>query len=282
MDQGRLCTATGSRDPGDYVDHIKPKDNCAGVNLVPRDTILIIPAHNEEANLGSVLDEVRAVGYKGDIVVINDFSTDRTALVARRKGAEVVNLPCNLGYGGAVQAGFKYAVERGYRFAAVMDADGQHAPESLAALLQPVVEGRADIAVGSRYLGRAEYRVGLARTMGMRFFSNLVSWITGQRITDPTSGYQAMNAEVMRFFSQDNYPADYPDADTIILVKLAGFRLIEVPVVMRGRLSGVSMHSGLKPLYYVVKMMLSIMIVLLRQRSRMRAVRPGPDIEGGF
>ena len=182
-------------------------------------------------------------------------------------------LPCNLGYGGAVQAGFRYAVHYGYEFGVLMDADGQHAASSMVDLLRVVREGRADVALGSRFLGRMEYRAGYVRRMGMAFFSQVVSRITGRRITDPTSGFQALNRDVMTFFARDNYPVDFPDADTILLLHFAGFRLEEVPVVMRERLSGESMHSSWKPIYYITKMFLSILVVLLRQKTRRNALR---------
>ena len=237
--------------------------------------LLIMPAHNEARNLPAVFEELRRVAPPGlDIVVVDDYSTDETAAVARAAGATVVSLPCNLGYGGAVQTGFKYAVERGYPVAVVMDADGQHDPAGVASLLEPVEAGEADVALGSRILGRMEYEAGLARQLGMGFFRNLVSRLIGRRITDPTSGFQALNAEAMAYFARDNYPTDFPDADTILLLNYAGFRVQEVPVTMRGRLSGQSMHAGLKPLYYMVKMFLAIFIVLLRQTTHSNNVRP--------
>ncbi|MBC7261311.1 MAG: glycosyltransferase family 2 protein [Chloroflexi bacterium] len=236
-------------------------------------TILIMPAHNEANNIGQVLAEVRDTGLDLDVLVVDDYSTDDTARVALGAGARVLRLPCNLGYGGAVQAGFRYAVHYGYDFGVLMDADGQHAARCIADLLRVVQSGQADFALGSRFLGRMEYRASFFKRAGMAFFSQIVSRISGQRITDPTSGFQACNREVMSFFATDNYPVDFPDADTILLLHFAGFRLAEVPVVMRDRLSGQSMHSSWKPIYYIFKMFLSIFIVLLRQRTHSNAVR---------
>nr|MBC7244103.1 glycosyltransferase family 2 protein [Chloroflexota bacterium] len=238
-------------------------------------TLLIIPAHNEANNIGQVLAEVRDTGLELDILIVDDYSTDDTALVALDAGARVLRLPCNLGYGGAVQAGFRYAVHYGYDFGVLMDADGQHAASCIADLLQVVQSGKADFALGSRFLGRMEYRTTFFKRVGMAFFSQVVSRITGRHITDATSGFQAFNREVMEFFAKDNYPVDFPDADTILLLHFAGFRLAEVPVVMRERLSGQSMHSSWKPIYYIFKMFLSIFIVLLRQRTHSNAVRRG-------
>ena len=229
--------------------------------------ILIMPAHNEADNIEQVIRETLAVAPPLDIVVIDDYSSDDTAQRARTMGATVVSLPCNLGYGGAVQTGFRYAVEYGYPIAVLMDADGQHDPRGIEGLLAVVESGQADLALGSRFLGKLEYDTGRIRRFGMGFFRTIVTLATGSPISDPTSGFQAMNERVMRFFARDNYPIDFPDADTIIVVRYAGFRIQEVPVTMRERMSGVGMHASLKPIYYVIKMLLSIFIVLLRERT---------------
>ena len=244
-------------------------------------TLVIIPAHNEARNIGQVLAEISSLKLNLDVLVVDDNSVDETASVAARAGAYVLRLPCNLGYGGAVQAGFRYAVHYGYDFGVLMDADGQHTASSIVDLLRVVQEGKADVALGSRFLGRMEYRTSFVKRLGMAFFSYVVSRITGRRITDATSGFQAMNRDVMAFFATDNYPVDFPDADTILLLHFAGFHLEEVPVLMRERLSGESMHSSWKPIYYISKMFLSIFIVLLRQRTRSNAVRSGKKSSEG-
>jgi glycosyltransferase involved in cell wall biosynthesis len=232
--------------------------------------LVVMPAHDEEESIGATVGQIRANLPEADVVVINDFSSDRTTEVAERHGARVVELPCNLGYGGAIQTGFKYALQNGYDCIIQMDADGQHSPESARELLAPVLAGEADVAIGSRFLGRATYRIPALRRLGMRVFGEIVTFVTRRRFSDPTSGFQAMNRQVMHFFAEDNYPSDFPDADTIILLVLAGFRVTEVPVTMRPRTAGSSMHSNLKAFYYVSKMMLSILMVLLRRR-RLRA-----------
>ena len=242
--------------------------------------LVIMPAHNEAANIGAVISELREVteseGLPLDILVVDDASKDDTAAVARRQGADVLSLPYNLGYGGAVQTGFRYGVERGYAYGLMMDADGQHDPHSIPVLLEMVHSGRADVALGSRFLGDMKYDGGLARQLGWKLFSGLVSRVTGQRITDVTSGFQVMTAEVMRFFRGDNYPTDFPDADTIILLLFAGFRVHEVPVTMRERISGRSMHASWKPAYYLMKMLLSILMVMLRQKTHKNTARSSP------
>jgi len=237
--------------------------------------LLILPAHNEASNLSRVIPEARAAAPGYDLVVIDDGSRDATAAVAASLGAEVVTLPANLGYGGAVQTGFRYAVERGYDLAVVMDSDGQHDPAGIHLLAEAVLGGQADVAVGSRFHGRMDYHQPWVKRVGMRLFAWTVSRITQREVTDPTSGFQALNRDALRFFAYDNYPVDYPDADTLLVLHYAGFRVVEAPVTMRERLGGVSMHSGWKPIYYVFKMWLAISMVVLRAQTRLSAKRTG-------
>ena len=229
--------------------------------------IIITPAHNEAQNLPWVLGEVSRCVPGLAVVVIDDASSDETAMIAAQSGAEVVSLPCNLGYGGAVQTGFKYALERGYDYAVMLDADGQHDPASIPALLASILAGEADVAIGSRFLGTMEYKASWARRAGMALFGSIVTYFTKRRVTDPTSGFQALNRDVLRFFAQDDYPSDYPDADMLLLLHYAGFRVIEVPVRMRDRLAGVSMHSSFKVVYYIFKMLLAMLMILMRQKT---------------
>ncbi len=237
--------------------------------------LVVMPAYNEAANIQPVLRRLRARFPDMACVVIDDGSTDETAERAQALGADVVRLPCNLGYGGAVQTGFRYALHRGYDVVVLMDADGQHDPEEIPKLLAPLLAGEADVVVGSRFLGQHTYAIEPARRLAMRFFGGVVQILTGQRITDPTSGFQALSREVVRFFAYDHYPSDFPDADTLLLLVYAGFRVVEVPVTMHERLSGRSMHSLLGGLYYFLRMSLSLFILLLRQKTRVVARRPG-------
>jgi glycosyltransferase involved in cell wall biosynthesis len=241
--------------------------------------IIIMPAHNEAQNLPAVFDELRLAVPGVDVVLIDDYSSDDTAEVAARLGAHVVSLPCNLGYGGAVQTGFKFAVERGYDYGVMLDADGQHDPACIPALLEPVVQGKADVAIGSRFLGSMDYKTTWSKRAGMRVFAAVVTRFAHRPVTDPTSGFQALNRDVLEFFARDNYPSDYPDADTLLLLNYAGFRAVEVPVRMRGRIAGLSMHRSWKIFYYIFKVFLSIFIVLLRQKTRGNAHRkPGKPV----
>lgn len=236
--------------------------------------LIIMPAHNEAGNIRRTLAEIReSLAWSADILVVNDRSSDETGALARECGATVVDLPCNLGYGGAVQTGFKYAIRRGYDIAVLMDADGQHDPRCIPDLLAPVISGQADIAIGSRFLGQLAYRIPATRRLGMAVMAKITSQACGQRITDPTSGFQALRQDVMRFFSQDNYPMDFPDADTIMTLKFHGFRIQEVPVTMRARFTGTSMHAGLRLLYYIPKMLLAMFVVVLRHATAPAAPR---------
>jgi len=240
---------------------------------MPRPTLIIIPAYNEAQNLPHVLPRLRQVMPAADILVVDDHSADDTSVVARRLGARVLRLPNNLGYGGAVQTGFRYASQRGYAYGVMMDADGQHDPQSVPLLLAPLLAGEAEVVVGSRFTGKMTYHASAVRRLGMRLFAGITSTLTGRPVTDATSGFQAMTGEVMAFFAEENYPSDYPDADTLILLHYAGFRVQEMPATMHERISGRSMHSQLSALYYIIKMLLSIGMVALRYRTRAGARR---------
>src|ERR1051325_696636 len=229
-------------------------------------SLVIIPAYNEAENISSVIAEIRGLHSGLDIVVVDDGSADAPPAIAERAGVRVLRLPFNLGYGAAVQTGLLYSVENGYDVSVLIDGDGQHDPQYIPQLLAPVKAGEADLALGSRFLGRADYQIPLGRRLGISLFRKLASWFTRQQITDPTSGFQAIHRRLMQFFVNDNYPHDYPDADTLIRLYFAGFRIKEVPVTIRPRLRGQSMHSGAKTLYYVYKMLFSIFIALTQKR----------------
>jgi len=228
---------------------------------------VIIPAYNEEKNIEGVIKGVKRIMKRVETVVVNDGSSDRTEEKALRAGATVVNHVFNMGYGVALQTGYKYALRRGADFIVQMDGDGQHRPEDLPGLLKPVVKGKVDLAIGSRFLGRCSYKIPLVRRLGMRLFGKFASVITKRKVTDPTSGFQAMNRKVLEFFTKDHYPVDYPDADVLILLYLQGFKTVEVPVTMEANVEGKSMHHGiLKPMYYIFKMTLSIFMTFIRDK----------------
>lgn len=225
---------------------------------------IIIPAYNEAGRIATSIAGIRKFG-NADVVVVDDGSNDDTAGEAKAAGARVIELPFNLGYGAALQTGFKYAIDKGYEFAVQMDADGQHDPLSIEALISPVLRDEIDVTIGSRFMYKGNYKAPFVRRIGMYFFGLIASLFTGRKITDPTSGFQALNKKVMEFYASDAYPADYPDADVIIMLHRQGFRFKEVPVIMHNAAKR-SMHGGiLKPLYYIFKMMLSIFVTLLRK-----------------
>jgi glycosyltransferase involved in cell wall biosynthesis len=229
--------------------------------------LILIPAYNEGPRIGEVVQRVREMCPQYDVVVVNDGSRDDTVQTAQAAGAEVVSHPFNMGYGVTIQTGYKYALRHGYEFLVQMDGDGQHDPGCIPQLLAPVVSGEADFVLGSRFLGDASYEPSLARRLGMGFFRALISGLIGQRITDTTSGFQAFNRQVIGYFTTEVFPCDYPDADMLLTLHRAGFRIHEVPVRMHASISGKSMHSGWKPLYYMFKMLLSIFVTLLRERQ---------------
>jgi len=229
--------------------------------------LVIIPAYNEGARIAEVVQRVREAVPDYDILVVNDGSRDGTVQAARSAGAMVASHPFNLGYGVAIQTGYKFAFAKGYDYAVQMDGDGQHDPSCIPSLLEPVRSGETDFALGSRFLGTESYEPSLARRLGMSFFRRLISFLTKTRITDSTSGFQAFNRRVVGFFTTEVFPCDYPDADMLLTLHRAGFRIREVPVRMYASATGKSMHAGFMPLYYMFKMLLSIFVTLLRKKE---------------
>jgi len=232
--------------------------------LAARKRIAIVPAYNEERNIGRVIGELRAFDHGLDIVVVSDGSVDRTVEVAREHGAHVIRLPFNLGIGGAVQTGFRYAWENGYELAVRVDGDGQHDPAQLARVLEPVLAGEADIVVGSRFAGDPGYRSSAARRVGIRVLAWVVSAIARQRVTDSTSGFQALNRRAIRLFAGD-YPHDYPEVEGMVMVIRHRLRLREVPVSMRAREHGRSSIGALGSIYYMAKVLLALFVGLFRR-----------------
>jgi glycosyltransferase involved in cell wall biosynthesis len=226
--------------------------------------LAIVPAFQEEDAIAQVVVELRKAQPALDVVVIDDCSRDATGSRAREAGARVLTLPVNLGIGGAVQTGFKYAVARGYDAVVQVDGDGQHDPAQLGRILQPLREHAAQVVIGSRFLDDTGYRASPVRRLGMRLFGAVVRAATGQRITDTTSGFRALDRQAFSFLAR-NYPVDFPDAETLVLLRRAGFELLEVSVRMRPRVSGRSSTTPLRALYYPFKQLLSIGVVLMRK-----------------
>ncbi len=194
--------------------------------------IAIIPAFNEEKNIASVLFSLRQHEPEFDLLVINDGSQDRTSTVARKTNlAVVIDLPANVGIGGAVQTGFIYSQRKGYDLAVQVDGDGQHDPAEIKKILQPILEDKADMVIGSRFLGQSRFRSTFWRRVGIKLFSLLNRIFLGQAFTDSTSGFRAFNRKAIEILSQ-NYPDDYPEPEAIFILKKRVLRIVEVPVAM--------------------------------------------------
>jgi hypothetical protein len=228
---------------------------------------LIIPAFNEEENIASVIEGVKQYS-DADIIVVDDGSTDQTVERATKAGALVVSHPFNMGYGTALQTGYKYAVKKNYDLLVQIDGDGQHDPKYIPALFGEVEAGMCDVAIGSRFLGKGHYPLSALKWTGIHMLRLATRCFIRERITDPTSGYQCLKRDVLEVFTKDIFPCDYPDANMIILLHGMAFQIKEIPVAMRPNREGRSMHEGIfKVMYYFFKMFLSFVIALIRGKS---------------
>jgi glycosyltransferase involved in cell wall biosynthesis len=223
--------------------------------------LAIVPAYNEEASIAEVVSEVRDFDPEFEVLVVDDGSTDATAACAEEAGARVLRLPLNLGIGGAVQAGYMYALERDFDIAVQVDGDGQHDAAEIGRLLEPVLAGRADMAIGTRFAGLRAYRATLGRRIGIGMFAALVSLRVRQRMTDTTSGFRAVNRRGIRLFAAD-YPHDYPEVEAVVTAARGNLRVCEIPVFMRPRLAGQSSITPFRSFYYVVKVLLALFVGL--------------------
>ena len=235
--------------------------------------VAIVPAWNEAGAIGGVVDEILAFDPSMDVVVVDDASSDETADVAESHRATVLRLPFNVGIGGAVQTGFRYARDESYEIAVRLDGDGQHVAFELEKLLGPVRTGEADLVIGSRFIDPSgTYRPPFARRMGIRVFARLVSLLGGQKVTDTTSGFSAMNRAGIELFALE-YPHDYPEVEATLVALRSGLRLKQVQVEMRERQAGTSSITFIRSLYYIVKVMLALLVASLRRYPRLEAAR---------
>ncbi len=221
--------------------------------------LVIVPAFNESENIEKVIHRLTDCDADVDYLVVNDCSTDQTEEILARIGANYITLPVNLGIGGAVQAGYMYAAENGYDIAIQIDGDGQHDPAYISKLIQPILDGRADMTVGSRFIDKEGFQSSAMRRAGINFLSFLIRLMCGQKVYDVTSGFRATNARLTCLYSTD-YAQDYPEPEAIVTGVMHGAKIEEVPVIMHEREGGVSSIRKFKSIYYMVKVSVSIIM----------------------
>jgi glycosyltransferase involved in cell wall biosynthesis len=239
--------------------------------------LAVVPAYNEGAAVADVVASLHEQAPRFDVIVIDDGSTDDTADRAREAGADVIQLPFNLGIGGAVQTGFVYAREHGYDYVAQVDGDGQHDPSELATLIVTMqADATVDMVCGSRFLSaESSYSAPISRRTGIHLFAFTLSKILGQRITDPTSGFRLYNRRAINLFARD-YPHDYPEVEAVLMLHANRLKLTEVPVQMYARGSGQSSITTTRSAYYMIKVSLALLVGLLRRRPVVDAGDPAP------
>jgi len=226
--------------------------------------IVIIPAYNEEESIEQVIRDLDTYAAQYDRIVINDGSTDQTEKIARSLSAPVISLPFNTGIGCAVQTGYKYALRNGYDIAIQFDGDGQHRADQIKKLIEPILNNEADMVVGSRFLEDTGFQKGIAKAIGLTILAKTISMIVGKRLTDTTSGFRAVNKEVIKFFAE-YYPDDYPEPESIVLAHKKGFRIKEVSTPMRQRQGGKSSITPLRSIYYLIKVLLAVVVDIMKR-----------------
>ncbi len=226
--------------------------------------IIIIPAYNESANIVKTINAIRRSAEDFDYVIINDCSTDETRDICEANQFNIINLPINLGIGGAVQTGYRYAYEEGYDIAVQVDGDGQHDPSFLGRMAEYMESNGSDMIIGSRFINKEGFQSSGTRRIGIKYFTILIQILTGNKITDPTSGLRMVNRSVMKMFAYD-YPKDYPEPESVVTVLRKGKKVDEIPVIMKAREGGVSSISPRKSVYYMLKVSLAILIECIRK-----------------
>lgn len=229
--------------------------------------LVIIPAYNEEESILNVITKLNRDMEQADYVVVNDCSTDATIERLQETEASYLNLPVNLGIGGGVQTGYKYALLNDYDIAIQIDGDGQHDTNYLQDVIQPIIDGEKDIVIGSRFLKKEGFQSSGMRRVGITFLSALIQLCSGIKIYDVTSGFRAVNREYILLYASD-YPVDYPEPEAIVMAALEGARIGEVPVIMKERVSGKSSISALKSVYYMIKVSLAVILCRVTHRKR--------------
>lgn len=230
--------------------------------------LIMIPAFNESKNLPDLLIKLEKLKERMDldILVINDKSVDDTSMVSRQFQTKTIDLPCNLGIGGAVQTGYKYAAANHYDIAVQVDGDGQHNPEFIEDMVELIANGSADFVIGSRFLDKQGFQSTKLRRIGIQYFSFLIRFFTSVKVTDPTSGFRACNKKIIQIFA-NRYPQDYPEPESLILLKRLNFKVAEISVIMNERQNGHSSINVLKSVYYMVKVTIAILIDSIRKQT---------------
>lgn len=226
--------------------------------------LIIIPAYNESANIEKTIKMIQENAPEFDYVIINDCSTDDTKKICEKNGYNYIDLPINLGIGGAVQTGYRYGYEEDYDMAVQVDGDGQHDPKFLATMADYLEEHGLDMVIGSRFINKEGFQSSGARRMGIKYFTVLIQLLTGKKITDPTSGLRMVNHDVMKIFAYD-YPKDYPEPESVVAILRQKKNVEEIPVIMKAREGGVSSISPKKSVYYMIKVTLAILIERIRK-----------------
>lgn len=221
--------------------------------------LIIIPAYREAENIEKLVDNIIENYPQYDYIIINDGSKDETAAICRRRGYRFLDLPINLGIGGAVQTGYKYAQRNGYKIAIQIDGDGQHDVAQLDKVIEPIVRGEAEVTIGSRFLEKQGFQSSSMRRFGIHFLSSLIWVCTGKKILDVTSGYRAVNRRFIEIYAE-NYPSDFPEPEAIVAAVMHRGTIKEVPVVMQERKAGTSSIHTWKSVYYMVKVTLAVII----------------------
>ncbi len=226
--------------------------------------LIIIPAYNESENIERTIRSIEKYASDFDYVIVNDCSTDNTRNICIRNQFNFVDLPINLGIGGAVQTGYRYAYEEGYDIAVQVDGDGQHDPKFLEEMSDYLEHNKSDMVIGSRFINQEGFQSSGTRRIGIKYFTILIRILTGNKITDPTSGLRMTNRDIIKIFAYD-YPKDYPEPESVVAILRRKKKVREIPVVMKAREGGVSSISPRKSIYYMVKVTLAILIECIRK-----------------
>jgi glycosyltransferase involved in cell wall biosynthesis len=250
------------------------------MNLKTKEILVILPAFNEEAVIGDFLDKLTEykINEIADVFVINDGSTDATSMIVKEKGYNIISHIYNLGYGCALQTGYKYAVRNHYNYVVQIDSDGQHDVKNITNLISTLkADPEADIVIGSRFLeGSQTFHVNAVKMVAIKMFRKLIKKSAHQEVLDPTSGLQVLSRRAFMYYSfYNNFVSDYPDANMIIQMSLNNFKIREIPAIMHIRETGVSMHSGLKPFIYMIKMTLQILVIIIREKRNKKEGKVG-------